>query len=334
MQPDPERQRAQELADYWTPFLLRMFGETGIFAAFGREARTGAEVAVTTSTDADTLERMLRALVSRGVFERLDDGRHRLTRLGRRYLTDEPGNVAGLANFKPWELHAWADALHTLRTGEPSFARHFGATFWEWLAANPREAATFNDTMRRRTASLLDAALPSIDWPEQGTVVDVGGGNGLLLERLLAIRPELRGVIFDLPHVVDEARAILDDAGVGDRVEVVGGDFFEAAPPGHDLYVLASVLHDWQDDDAVSILGTCRRAMPPSGRLTLFEAVLGTGPEFDLAKMVDLHMLVLFGARERTRQEWERLLERGGFVLERVTPTPGLSWIEARPATT
>ncbi|MGZ6545620.1 MAG: methyltransferase [Actinomycetota bacterium] len=248
----------------------------------------------------------------------------------RRFLPDEPGTIAGIANFKPWELHAWAEAEHTLRTGEPSFPSFFELGYWDWLEAHPNEAARFNDDMRRRTTGLLAAALPLFDWPHDGTVVDVGGGNGLLLERLLEREPELRGIVFDLPHVAAEAEAVMRTAGLADRVQVAGGNFFEAIPAGHDVYVLARILHDWNDDAATSILDRIREAMQPSARLVLFEAVVKPGAEPDYAKLLDLHMLVLFGARERTRDEWERLLDRSGFRLERIVPTPGLAWIEAR----
>ena len=323
-------QRPIELIDFWTPFVLRLCVAEGVIAAFGREDRSPEDVAASTGTHGESVARVVRVLASRGVFEDRGDGRYRLTDLGRRFLPDEPGSVTGLAGFKPWELHAWAEAGHTLRTGEPSFPVYFQESFWDWLAANPEISAKFNQDMRQRATSLLAAGLPLFDWPETGTVVDVGGGNGLLLERLLELKPGLRGVVFDLPHVVAEAEEHLRAAAL-DRVEIVGGDFFSEVPAEHDVYVLASILHDWKDDEAVRILETCGRAMQPSSRLVLFESVLRPGTEFEFAKLLDLHMLVLFGARERTQEEWERLLDRAGFALTKIVPTPGLAWIESTP---
>ena len=331
MPDEAEVSRARELVDYWTPLLLRLCVDVGVIEAFGQEERSAEEVAAATGTHADTLARVIRALAGRDVFEACEGGRYRLTGIGRQFLVDEPGNIAGFASHKPWELHAWAEAVHTLRTGEPSFPVHFGQGTWDWLKANPASGAKFNDDMRRRTTTLLAVALPLFDWPDRGTVVDVGGGNGLLLERLLTLKPELRGVVFDQPHVVAEASELLRVAGLEDRVEIVGGDFFEAIPAGNDVVVLASILHDWPDDEAVRILERCREAMKPSARLVLFEVVLRPGDQPDFGKGLDLHMAVLFGARERTRDEWERLLDRAGFVLVRVVPTPGLAWIESRP---
>jgi SAM-dependent methyltransferase len=164
-------------------------------------------------------------------------------------------------------------------------------------------------------------------------VVDIGGGNGELLRRLLAHRPALRGVLFDLPHVVERAGALRRHAGVDERIKLVGGDMFtDPLPEGGDVYVLSSVLHDWDDDDAHRVLVRCREAMPSGARLVLFESVLAQGPGWDLGKLVDLHMLVLFGAGERTEREWDDLLTRTGFTLTRIVPTPGLTWIEATPA--
>lgn len=324
--------KVAELVDYWTPLLLRMCVDAGVIAAFGRSDRSADEVAIETGTHGPTVARVLRALSSRGVFEERDDGSYRLSSLGRRLLPEGPGSLSGLAAFRPWEIHAWAEAGASLRTGQASFPLHFRQSFWDHLAANPPLAKKFDQQMRQRTATMLDLGLSHYDWPEVGTVVDIGGGNGLLLSRVLTHKSGLRGVLFDLPHVTEHAVPLLEDAGVADRVEIAGGDaFVDELPSGHDIYLLASVLHDWGDSEARRILLRCREAMPPHARLVLFESVLPSGPEPDLSKMVDLHMLVLFGAKERTELEWTELLHQSGFDLARVVPTPGLSWIEASP---
>lgn len=328
-----QRRRIEELVDYWTPLALRLCVERGVLDQFGHEARSCAEVAEAIGADARTVTRLVRALEGSGVFEAVEGDRYRLSELGCRLLRDEPGSLAGLASFKPWEIHAWAEAGYTLATGKPAFDVHFGHGLWTHLQQQPELAARFDEQMQRRTASLLDLGLEAYDWPERGTVVDIGGGNGELLRRLLVHCPELRGVLFDLPHVVERAGALCRDAGVYDRIELVGGDMFtDPLPEAGDVYVLASVLHDWDDDDAHRVLVRCREAMPSGARLVLFESVLAEGPGWDLGKLVDLHMLVLFGAGERTEREWDDLLTRSGFSMARVVLTPGLTWIEAVPA--
>ncbi len=321
-----------ELVDYWTPLLLRASVDAGVIAAFGTSERPTDEVAEETATHTPTLERVLRALASRGVFDVGPRGHYRLSALGLRLLPNVPCSLVGLAAFRPWEIHAWAEVSQTLRTGEPSFPLHFGHGYWDHLAANAPIAEAFNEQMQRRTSTMLDLGRSLYKWPERGTVVDVGGGNGLLLSHVLQQVPRLRGVLFDLPRVVEHAGALLHGAGVAERVEIVGGDMFtDELPRGHDVYVLASVLHDWNDEEAERILGRCRQAMSTDSRLLLFESVLPKGPQRDLGKMVDLHMLVLFGGKERTEDQWRQLLRRAGFTPTKIIPTPGLSWIEASP---
>jgi hypothetical protein len=329
---EDDRTKIADLVDYWTPLLLRVSVEAGVIAAFGTAERSTDEVAKETGTHEPTLVRVLRALASRGVFEVGPGGNYRLSTLGRRLLPGDPRSLVGLAAFRAWEIHAWAEVGHTLRTGEPSFPLHFGHGYWDHLAANAPIAKAFNEQMQRRTTTMLDLGHSLYAWPEKGTVVDVGGGNGLLLSHVLQRMPDLRGVLFDLPHVVEYAGALLHGAGIAERVEIVGGDMFaDELPRSHDVYVLASVLHDWGDEEAERILRRCRQAMSVDARLLLFESVLPEGTQRDLGKMVDLHMLVLFGGKERTEHQWFQLLRRSGFTPTNIVPTPGLSWIAASP---
>lgn len=329
---DADRAAVLLLVDHYTPLLVRLVTHAGVIEAYGRSARSVDEVAAETGVHAPTLARVVRALSSHGVFEAVDGDRHRLTATGRLLLADEPASMRGLANFKPWEIHPWAEALHTLRTGEPAFPAYYGEPYFDWLAERPALAADFNASMQRRTASFLAAGLDAYDWPASGTIVDVGGGNGQVLAAVLAGRPGLRGMLVDLPQGVAGAPAALAAAGVADRVEIRPGSFFDPLPAGGSHYVLSSVLHDWADEPSVRILRRCRDAMTPDARLVLFESVLAPGAEPDPGKALDLHMLVLVGGRERTRDEWAALLAAAGFTLDRVVPTPGLAWIEASPA--
>lgn len=312
--------------------MLRAAADAGVVTAFGMQRRSSRAVAEETGLHAETLRRVLRALAARGIFHEDDDGEHfALTETGRLLLPEHPASVWNVVNWHPWALHAWAEFSHTLRTGDPSFDHYHGVPFFEHLTADELAGTKFDADMQRRTSALLDLAIPLFDsWPDRGTVVDVGGGTGALLSRLLRDRPELRGVLFDQPNVLERAEAVLVAAGVAGRVEQVAGDFFvDDIPRGHDLYVMASVLHDWDDNDARRILERCAAAMPPHGRLLLFEAVLRGPNEPDTFKNLDLHMAVLLGGRERSKDEWEDLLTASGFRLNRILPTPGLAWIEA-----
>jgi hypothetical protein len=201
-----------------------------------------------------------------------------------------------------------------------------GTDAWGYRAAHPEEGAIFDaamtDIMRRANAHLLAV----YDFGRFGTVVDVGGGRGAFLGAVLEANPEMRGILFDQPHVVD-------GAVVGERCEVVGGSFFDAVPEGADAYLLKAVLHDWDDDDALRILARCRAAIPAHGALLVVERDLGAPNENADAKFSDLNMLVSLGGRERTRDEFAALLARGGFALQSATPSAiALSVFEAHPA--
>lgn len=327
-----QQRRIEDLVDYWTPLLVRACAEHGVFDAFGREERAATDVARELGWDAAVLARVVRALTARDLFERGSDGRYRLTDLGLRLVSTEPGSLAGMAALRPWEVHAWAEVGHAIRTGAPSFDAAFGHSYWEHLDQHPDVAAVFNVQMQRRALTFLGLGIEAYDWPSEGIVVDIGGGNGLLLQRLLRLRPGLSGVLFDLPAVVAQASP-LAERDVAERVQVVAGDMFvDDIPVEGDVYVLSSVLHDWADAEAVAILRRCRAVMSDDARLVLFESVLADDDSWNLGKLVDLHMLVLFGAKERTEREWREVLATAGFTVTKVVPSPGLAWIEARPA--
>jgi hypothetical protein len=254
--------------------------------------------------DPDTLHRLLRALASDGVFRESEPGVFEHTESSRLLL--EPGwsEFAHLFGGVFFDATTELDAS----TSESPFEARFGAGFWQWLAEHPAERAAFDAAMageRHRPAERLAA----LEWREGAVVVDVGGGNGALLVELVQRRPELRGVVVDLPETVR------DEAALGDRVEFVAGSFFESVPEG-DAYVLSGILHDWPDADAARILRTIRAAAPPHARLLINESVIRPGNDADGAKWLDLLMLVLAGGRERDEQQWRALLEEAGFRVE------------------
>ena len=268
------------------------------------------------SGDPDTLHRLLRALASDGVFRETEPGVFEHTDESRRLLGPGWSEFAHLFGGLFFEATASLDAS----TSESPFEGRFGSGFWEWLAAHPAERATFDAAMageRDRAAEQIAA----LEWRDGEVVVDVGGGNGALLRELIELRPELRGVVLDLPETVR------DEAALGDRIEFVAGSFFDSVPEG-DAYVLSGILHDWPDEDAARILRTMRAAAPEHARLLINESVIRPGNDPDGAKWLDLLMLVLAGGRERDEQQWRALLEGAGWELVQLHES-GL--IEARP---
>jgi hypothetical protein len=254
--------------------------------------------------DPDTLHRLLRALASDGVFRETEPGVFEHTEESRRLLGPGWREFAHLFGGVFFDAATELDAS----TSTSPFQSRFGSGFWDWLAQHPAERATFDAAMAGERDRAADR-LAELEWREGEVVVDVGGGNGALLVELIQLRPELRGIVLDLPETVR------DEAALGDRIEFVEGSFFESVPVGH-TYVLSGILHDWPDEDAARILRTIRAAAPDHARLLINESVIEPGNDASAAKWLDLLMLVLAGGRERDEKQWHALLENAGFEVE------------------
>ena len=312
---------------------IAAIAELGVADAIAAGVTGTDELAREVGADRDALRRMLRLLEADGLVSQDAPGVWRLSEPGELLREGVEGSMRQQALLFGAELYeAWAGAATSLRSGEPAFAAHYGAPFFEWLQQHPVRGRSFDRAMSG-TASLRVAPLLELDWDGVGTVVDVGGGNGMLIEALLTRVPGVKGITFDLPHVSERAASRLEkNAALAGRVSAEGGDFFEAVPSAADVYVLAQVLHDWSDDDCVRILEACRRASRPSTRVLVLEQILPEGPEPNVAKLTDLNMLVLVGGRERTSREFEALLAAGGWKLVGEHPGPRWSALEAVPA--
>jgi O-methyltransferase domain/Dimerisation domain len=296
--------------------------------------RSSADLAADADAHPDALHRLLRALASAEVLHEGADGRFALTALGDCLRSDAPEPVGGWAAYigRPYAWQAWGALLHAVRTGENAMRHLTGHSAWEYRAQHPEESAIFDRAMTDLSRRAHRAALEACDFSRFSTVVDVGGGQGALLAAILAAHPAVRGVLFDLPRVVEGAAAVLAAAGVADRCTVTGGDFFEGVAEGGDAYLMRAVLHDWEDPEVVAILHSCRRAIADDGTLLVLERELGPPNENRAAKFSDLNMLVLPGGRERTLTEFAALYERAGFELVGATPMRnGMSVIEGRP---
>ena len=309
---------------------IAAIAELGVADAIAAGVTGTAELAREVGADADALARMLRLLEADGLVSQDAPAVWRLTETGELLRAGVEGSLRQQAMLFGAELYeAWAGATTSLRTGEPAFAARFGSPFFDWLQAHPVRGRSFDRAMSG-TAGMRLAPLLSRDWSGAGTVVDVGGGNGMLIEALLEHVPSLQGVTFDLPQVSERAAGRLEkNPALAGRASAEGGSFFEAVPPGADAYILAQVLHDWSDADCVRILEVCRRAGGPGARLLVLEQILPEGPEPNVSKLTDLNMLVLLGGRERTRGEFESLLEAGGWGIVDEHPGPRWSALEA-----
>jgi O-methyltransferase domain len=306
----------------WTAQALWAAASLGVADHLASGAKTRDELAAATGTLSGPLYRVIRALASLGVFAEQADGRIANTAASELLRRDAPGSVRDYVIMlgQPWHVAAFGEILHSLRTGQPSVDHVVGRPLWEFFARDAEAGRIFNAAMTGIVAESAAATRDSYDFAGIETLVDVGGGHGLLLGTVLAANPTLRGVLFDQPHVVDGAPATFRRLGVAARATIVGGDFFREVPRG-DAYVLSHIIHDWDDERSIAILRTIHRAAAPGARLLLVETVIPSGNAPSFAKILDLEMLVLPGGVERTEAEYRALLQAAGFRLARVITT-------------
>ncbi|CCK25400.1 O-demethylpuromycin-O-methyltransferase [Streptomyces davaonensis JCM 4913] len=289
--------------------------------ALAESPKSCADLAAATDTDPDALRRLLRALETLGLVERPSrTDLFTLTSFGDVLRSDADAPAHALANLftSPAVWRPWGELHQSVRTGATAFETVFGMPAFAYIGRQAELSALFNAAMAETAQGAADVVAAGCDFSRFPTVVDVGGGNGTLLAALLTAHPGSRGVLLDTPTGVREAPKVLADAGVADRCTITTGDFFTAVPAGGDAYVLKSVIHDWDDEPARTVLRRCREAMPDHAKLLLVEPVLPgeNGPAAELSVVLsDLNMLVMAGGRERTEAEYATLLDSAGLEL-------------------
>lgn len=320
------------LAGAWVTQSMAVVARLDVADRLKAGPKTCDALAAETGAHGPSLYRVMRALASLGLFSEDEHGRFATTRLGRTLERDAPDSIHPMLLMvgSEWHWQSWGKLLHTVQTGEPAFSHVHGAEAYEYFAQHPADGAVFDAHIEAYGRQAAQAAA-SYDFDGMDAVVDVGGGYGAVLTAVLRQNPELRGVLFDQPAVIEGARPRIAASGLAERCELVAGSFFDSVPEGGDVYLLASIVHNWDDARAVEILKTCRRAMKRSARLLLVELVMLPGNTPGDGKMLDLQMMVLFpGGKERTPEEYRALLEAAGFRLTRIIPTPRqMSLVEA-----
>ncbi|HYO92849.1 MAG TPA: methyltransferase [Pyrinomonadaceae bacterium] len=296
--------------------------------------RSSDELAGATCTDSTSLYRVLRALAAVGVFEETEQNVFALTPMGETLRTDAEGSLRPLAVCMGGQCNwqAWGDILHSIKTGESAFEHVFGTGFFQHLERHPDNAKMFLESMNCCASLYNEAIVTAYDFSRFGKIVDIGGGQGKLITAILKANQETRGVFFDTPNQTPVAQRLFQQQGVADRCETITGDFLEAVPEGGDAYLLKHIIHDWDDPKAVEILKNCRRSMSPEARLLLIEEIVAEDSEFAPAKVLDIQQLLMPGGRERTAEEYRKLLEAAGFELTNIIQTQSsLSIIESKP---
>lgn len=332
--PAPAQQLTMMITGFWISSAIYVAAKLRIADLLKDGPQTVERLAEQSESNGPSLRRLLRALASVGVFAEEREGVFRLTPMAELLRSDVPGSQWALSIMFGEEMYqAYGNLLGTVRTGDTAFDTVVGRPLFAFMQQHPEKAAIFDRAMvgihGPETAAMLDA----YDLSNVKTLADIGGGNGSVLIETLRRYPNVRGVLYDLPAVVERAKWELAAAGVGERVQAIGGDFFESVPVGADLYVLRHIIHDWDDAKSIQILRNIRGAIGTRGRLILVENVIPPGNDPCPGKLLDLTMLAITGGLERTRPEYERLLERAGFRLTRIVPTTAdVSVIEAVPA--
>lgn len=317
--------RLHEMATaYWTSQCLSVAARLGVADLLAPGSRSIEELARATATDADRLRRLLRALASVGVLAESGEDGFRLAALGEPMRSDHPGSLRSLIAMCGEESFAmWGGLMDMMRGGPPSFERMFGARFYDYLADHPDAAETFDRAIAERHAAVQPELVRALGLDGVEAVVDVGGGEGRLAIELLQAHPRLRVTLAERPDVAARAARAIAAAGLAERAECVPADFFERLPHGHDAYLVASVLHNWDDAEATRILEVCREAMAPASRLLVVEMLVPPGDTPSFAKLLDINVMLLMGGRERTEHELVGLAEGAGLRVTGLRATGG-----------
>jgi hypothetical protein len=334
-QPSPQEYILQMSQGHFLSQSLYAVAHLGIADLLADGPHDTAWLAQRTNTHELSLYRLLRALASFGVFRETLPRTFELTPPAALLRTRVPGSMRSAVRLLAGQEHyrAWGVLLHSLQTGKPAFDHAFGMGIFEFLERHPDSATVFDEAMTDFTD--IEGMAGAYDFSSAGTVIDVGGGQGSLLAAILRANPKARGVLFDLPHVIEGAKERgLFAKELAERCRLEAGSFFETVPTGGDTYILKHVLHDWDDAQALTILTNCRKAVGPHGKLLVLELVVPPGNEPDISKMEDINMLVMtHGGRERTEEEFRALFQQAGFRLARSLRTPfGSYYLECVPA--
>ena len=316
------------ITDYPTAQVIHVAAQLRLADLLAAGPQSVEVLAKTTGTHSQSLARLLRFLAALGIVAQEADGRVRLTPSGIPLRSGLPGSVRDRVLFLvgDWYWRSWGNLLHSVQTGTPAFDHVFGMSNFEYWERNAVAGAVHDANFTAMAQDATSRLVNAYEFGRFGTIADIGGSHGPLLAAILGANPGVRGILFDLPHVVDGAALILEAAGVQDRCTVVRGDFFTSVPPGADAYILKYIIHDWDDERAAVILRRCCEAMRPGATLLLIEHVLpeqwNAGSSAMAVARLDLHMLAMTpGGRERTESDFRHLLAESGFNLRRVIET-------------
>lgn len=316
----------------WVSRIVFTAAELGIADLLADGPKSAEELAGSTKGHARTLHRLLRSLANFGILRHEEGGRFALTPLGEALKSGAPGSARStiLAMTGSWMWKALEEFPYSVETGKTSMEKVFGMPIFDYLAQHVDQAAQFSEAMVGVHGGEPPAVAAAYDFSDAGVIVDVGGATGHMLAHILSRYRQPKGWLFDRPHVVTAAPELLRAHGVEERVVIKQGNFFESVPAGGDLYILSHIIHDWSEEQCLTILGNCRKAMKPASKLLIVEFVLPDDGTPHFGKLADMIMLAIPGGEERTGEEYRALLAKAGLRATRVVPTASdVSIVEA-----
>jgi hypothetical protein len=329
--PPPEAILSQMLFGALMQQSICVAAKLGIADLLAEKPQTADELAAKTETHAPSLYRVLRILASVGIFAKNADQKFELTPIAALLQSNTPNSMRDFAIMmgEEWNWRNLGELMHSVKTGGTAQEKVHGMGSFEFYTQNVEAGKIFNRAMTSLSLAAVPAIVESYDFSGIGKLVDIAGGHGILLAGILKANPQVQGVLFDLPYVIEGADELLEKEGVSSRVELASGDFFQSVPAGADAYLMKHIIHDWDDEQSIRILQNIRSAMNKNGKVLIIEMVVPEGNEPSLPKIMDIQMLVTEGGKERTEAEYRKLLEASGFRLTRTVPTKSpLSVIE------
>jgi hypothetical protein len=318
----PEDQMMQWITSKWITKPIYVAAELGIADLLRDKPMNVEELAQRTETHAPTLYRLLRALSAVGIFAEIDDQVFDLTPLAD-CLRSEAMRPLALMFLSDWHNKAWEGLAYSVRSGNSGFDHVFGKNAFDWLEENPEARTILDQGQGIKALGFAKAVMKAYDFSDLKTICDIGGGQGTFLKEILAAFPHLKGIVSDLPGAVPAALQVIAEAGLQDRCTAISCDFFKEAPPSSDAYFLVNVLHDWDDKNCRLILENLARVMNTDSRLLIVEYLIEPGPNFSVAKLLDIEVLIMGGGRERTVGEYKALLSSAGIKLTNTIPGNG-----------
>ncbi len=328
----PDVRLRMMMESYRAPQAIYAAARLGLADLLTDGPRSVSELAEATNTFAPSLRRLMSALDSLGVFAELEDGRFTLTPMGACLQTGQPNSQRNwVLIFGDLYYRAWTGLIDCLHDGKPGFDYVYRMGLYDYMEQNPATAKIWDELMADMSKEWIIPIAHTYNFSDVNTIADIGGGRGALIAEILKANPHMRGILFDLPHVVEIAEDVLKAAGVAERCETVAGDVFDCVPEGADAYILARVLFNWSDDDATAILKSCRRAMSQQSKLLVIENVMPAHNASAFHKLLDLSIMVTFPGRLRTEAELQDFLTATGFKVSNIFRLPFISVIEARP---